>query len=296
MKHLWVTGYGGFVGSHVVRLADASFEVHGISRRAFPAVRKDAQYHVTDLTNVAALDAQFAAQPPDVVIHCAAYADIDYCQRNRAEAEAVNVTLVQRLTDRCRERGTRLVHCSTDTVFDGGNGLYTETDAPNPVNFYGETKARAEQIVSKLADHVIARVALVMGFPALGAGNSFLAKLIANAKTGAPTPFPENEVRSPIDVVTLALALLELAGRVETGIIHLAGNTRLNRYEMGLQLAAELGISAELIRPIDSNAMEDRAPRPIDVSLDNAKARALLTTPMRGLAEGLCLVQQHQES
>jgi dTDP-4-dehydrorhamnose reductase len=296
MKRIWVTGYGGFVGSHVVRLACASFEVHAISRRAFPAVRKDAQYHVVDLTDAAGLDVVFTANPPDVVIHCAAYADIDFCQRNRSEAEAVNVTVVQRLTDRCGERGIRLVHCSTDTVFDGRRGRYAEIDAPNPVNFYGETKVRAEQIVSKLPSHLIARVALVMGFPALGAGNSFLAKLIANAKTGTPTPFPENEVRSPVDVITLALALLELADRAETGIIHLAGNTRLNRYEMGLQLAAKLGISSELIRPVDSNAMEHRAPRPIDVSLDNSKARSLLATPMRGLTDGLRLVQQHQES
>ncbi|MEK7795030.1 MAG: SDR family oxidoreductase [Candidatus Hydrogenedentota bacterium] len=296
MKRLWVTGCGGFVGSHVVRLADASFEVHGISRRAFPAVRKDAHYHVLDLTSELAVAALFTARAPDVVIHCAAYADIDFCQRNRTEAEAVNVTLVERLTDHCREQGARLIHCSTDNVFDGRSGPCSETDGPSPVNFYGETKVRAEQIVSKLPNHVIARVALVMGIPALSAGNSFLAKLIANAKTGAPTPFPENEVRSPIDVVTLALALLELADRAETGIIHLAGNSRLNRYEMGLQLAAELGISSELIRPIDSNAMEGRAPRPINVSLDNSKARSLLTTPMRNLAEGLRLVRQHKES
>jgi dTDP-4-dehydrorhamnose reductase len=106
---------------------------------------------------------------------------------------------------------------------------------------------------------------------------------------------PENEIRTPVDVVTLGRALVELAGNDFTGILHLAGNTRLNRYEMAVHIAARLGFPRVLVKPTDSNAMSDRAPRPNDVSLDNSKAKRVLATPLLSLPEGLDLVLETAE-
>lgn len=290
-RRLLVTGYGGFVASSVVWQAAADTEVHAVSRRRIAPASDHAVYHNLDLLDASAVAPLFKTIQPDAVIHCAAIADIDYCETHRDEAEAVNVGVTKTLARLCAETGARLIHCSTDTVFDGIKGRYTEDDAPGPLNFYAETKARVEGMVRELAaNHVIARLSLVMGLPLSGGGNSFLAKMIDALEKGATVKMPANEIRTPVDVITVGAALLELAFHKLTGIIHLAGNTRLNRYEMGRVIARRLGFAEELIAPVDSNAMPGRAPRPNDASLDNALARQTLTTPMLSLEDGLDLV------
>ena len=183
-----------------------------------------------------------------------------------------------------------MVFCSTDTVFDGIKGDYTETDAPHAVNFYAATKIKAEQIVlSASPRNVVARLALVMGLPVIGKGNSFLADMIGKLGNGIEIPFPANETRTPVDVITLGSALIELAGNQFGGIIHLSGNTKINRYDMALAIATTLGYPTNLIISADSNAMPGRAPRANDASMDNSLAKQILKTPMRTLAEGLNL-------
>ena len=217
-------------------------------------------------------------------------ANIDTCQKNKEVAELANVEITRTIARLCKEYGAKMVFCSTDAVFDGTKGDYTESDAPHAVNFYAETKIKAEQIVLSASDkNVVARLALVMGLPVIGKGNSFLADTIGKLEKGMHVPFPVNETRTPIDVVTLGDALVELAGNHFGGIIHLSGCTKINRYQMALEIAKTLGYSTELIQSVDSNAMEGRAPRSNDVSMDNSLARKILKTPMLTMSEGLQL-------
>ena len=149
---------------------------------------------------------------------------------------------------------------------------------------------RAEEVVRKcVAQSVVARLSLVMGLPVLGAGNSFLAKMLMDFKAGQEVHVPENEIRTPIDVITLGQALLELAANDFSGTLHLAGSTRLNRYDMACRIAKRLDYSQSLVVATDSNTMEGRAPRPKDASLDNSKACNVLDTPMQNLIDGLDL-------
>ena len=159
------------------------------------------------------------------------------------------------------------------------------------MNFYGRTKVAAEVLAHEALENcVIARVALVIGLPILGSGNSFLIKMEENLREGKEIQIPENEVRSPVDVITLGKSLLELANNDFTGTINLAGSTCLNRFDMAKRIAAKLGYSESLVIPTNSNALEGRAPRPNDVSLDNALAKETLKTPMRDLDEALDMI------
>ncbi len=295
-QRLLVTGCGGFVAGSVVAQAGPEWEVIGLSRPRLadgPASITPFQF---DLRERDRLSQVFHETRPTSVIHTAAIADIDFCETHQEEAEAVNVGVTQHLTELCRQHHARMVFCSTDTVFDGTQEMYVEEDVPHPVNSYGETKVRAERVVQEqLEDVIVARLSLVMGFPLMGAGNSFLARMIASFRLETPVSMPENEIRTPIDVVTLGRALLELAGSNDRGIVHLGGNNRLNRYEMGLQIASRLGYSQDLVQPTNSHAMPGRAARPNDVSLDNAKARHLLRTPMLSLTEALDLILETGE-
>jgi dTDP-4-dehydrorhamnose reductase len=288
---LLLTGHAGFVAGSIVWQARNDWDVHGISRSKSPEKRDGFQSYQFDLTDTNALRECFEAVQPDAVIHAAAIADIDFCESNQDDAERINFATTDELAGLCASSNTKMVFCSTDTVFDGETGMYMESDTPAPVNFYGETKVRAEQsVLSQLDTAVVARLPLVMGLPVLGAGNSFLAKMITAMSAGQAMQFPENEIRTPADVITLGAALLELAGDESSGIFHLSGSTELNRYEMGKRIAAVLGFAPELVLPGNSNGTPGRAPRPIDVSLDNTKARRELRTPMCTLEQGLDLI------
>jgi dTDP-4-dehydrorhamnose reductase len=289
-RKLLVTGSAGFVAGSVITQALESWEVHALDR--VPVSRKKDSFlaYTLNLTGAGQLEDLYNKIKPDALIHLAAIADIDYCQNNQKLAGQVNVGVTANLARLCRQSGSRMIFCSTDTVFDGQKGFYNEEDQPHAVNFYAETKIRAERLIQDLNfNAVITRLSLVMGLPVMGSGNSFLARMIEKLQATERVPFPQNEIRTPIDVITLGQALLELAGNDFNGIIHLAGNEPINRYEMACRIADRLGYPAELVTATDSNAIPGRATRPNNASLDNRKAGKLLKTKMNSLEEGLDL-------
>lgn len=289
-KKLLVTGFNGFVAGSVIAHATEKWEVHGIDIVESPTNDPHINYHTLDLLDDKKLSKLFHKIAPDVVIHTAAMANIDTCENNKARAEQVNIDITRTIARLSSEHSTKMIFCSTDTVFDGTQGNYRETDTPNAVNFYAETKIKAEQIVlTSSKKNIVSRLSLVLGLPVMGQGNSFLANIIEKLEKDIQIPFPINEIRTPIDVVTLGSALVELSGNQYGGIIHLAGCTKINRYQMAIEIATALGYSTDLIISTDSNALAGRATRPNDASMDNSLAKNILKTPMLSLSEGLML-------
>lgn len=286
-----VTGGRGFVAGSVIRHAPGDWAVHVFSRTDSPVDQANVTWHAMDPLDAEAVGGRIERIRPMAVIHTAAIADIDYCEHHQDVARLINTEFTGRLAVLCRMTGAKLVFCSTDTVFDGERGDYAEDDPPRPVNFYGRTKADAEaRVLGADEGHVVARVALVMGLPMIGAGNSFLARWLPALREGRTIGVPDNELRTPIDVITLGRALLELAEKDVPGIIHLSGNDKVNRYQMARRVAARLGYDPETIAVSNPEQIPGRAPRPRDASMKNNKARAVLETPMVDLETGLDLV------
>ncbi len=294
-KKLLITGANGFVAGSVLAQAGTEWVVHAVSRGEEPAWRDDLHWHLCDPLAPAQFAQLFRELRPNAVIHTAAVADIDFCQAHPQLARAVNVGLTEHLVGLCGETGTRLIFCSSDTIFDGEHAPYDEDALPGPVNLYGETKVEAERLVARLGGQaVIARLSLVVGLPVLGVGNSFLARMLASLKAGRTIGVPPTEVRTPADVITLGRALLELAAGSHHGIFHLAGLTRVNRVELGQIIAARFGFPKELIVAQPPAVLPGRAARPRDVSLKAARARAQLKTPLRTLEDGLSLILENR--
>ena len=290
-KKLIVTGANGFVAGSILAQAGEEWQVHALSRGEPPGRRTNLSWHAYDPLVSGQLNQLFYAVKPEAVIHTAALADIDFCQANPDLARAVNVELTRTLAGLCDQTGAKLVFCSTDTIFDGERAPYDELAQPGPINFYAETKVEAEQIVTRMhAPAVIARLSLVVGLPVLGAGNSFLARMVASFKEGRPVGATPHEVRTPVDVITVGRALLELAAGQQKGSYHLAGQDRLNRFQIAQKIAARFGFSPQLVVAQPVAATPGRAARPRDVSLNNAKVCAELKTPMRTLDEALSLI------
>lgn len=290
MRKLAITGGGGFIAGSVIQQAPAEWEIHALSGKPSLAQRSGLVWHTLDLRRPADVRAALTEIAPDVVIHAAAIADIDFCEREPETARMVNVDLTAAVAESCRAQGGRLIFLSTDSLFDGQKGNYDESEKPSPVNEYARTKALGEALVSAVADLVIARVAVVMGFGLLGGGNSFLERTVPMFREGRTIYVPEEEIRTPIDVVTLGRALLELAAGEHRGTIHLAGNEALNRVVLTRRLAERLGFSPDGVVPRRPEEIAGRAARPRDVSLNNALSRRLLETPMRDFDASIDLI------
>jgi dTDP-4-dehydrorhamnose reductase len=288
-----LTGGNGFVAGSVIKQAPPDCELHVLSRQEAQVSGANMRWHTLAALDEEHIRQAFEESRPDAVLHLAALADIDYCQAHPEEARAVNTELTQTIATLCAARGCRMIHASTDTVFDGVKGMYVESEPPSPVNTYAETKAAAEKAVSStVKDYVVARFSLVVGLPMLGRGNSFLARMIPTLQAGKELGVPDNEIRTPVDVVTLGRALLELAGSDFTGFIHLAGNDALNRWTMVRRIAVRLGLNENLVVPNNPAQIPGRAPRPPDVSLNNALARRVLKTPMLNLDQAVDLIME----
>lgn len=280
---LLIIGASGFVGSRWAEAARESFKVFRGSRGVDP-VKSDAI--AIDITDPANVQQAFDRVRPDYVTHLAAMSDIDRAERERDVAEAINYRGAVNVARQCAERGIRMLYTSTDAVFDGTLGIYHEDDPPTPLNWYGQTKARAERTIAELLPSAqIVRLSLVLGEGALPGGNSYLEKVKGNLTTGNPIISPTFEYRNPIDVGTLCEFLLELTPNAEaTGIFHIGASDKISRYDLARGIARSLGADVNLI-VAQQEPVPGRAPRGRDDFLATDRLRAVCRTPVPSCLE-----------
>jgi dTDP-4-dehydrorhamnose reductase len=282
---LLVTGASGFLGAHLMRLAaERGREAVGIVHtHAMPAPGRAVSL---DLADSKALMALVRDLKPRAVIHAGALTAPDYCEAHPAEADAVNVTATGALAMAAFAADAHFTFVSTDLVFNGRRGMYTEEDAPEPTHHYALTKAQAEHYTRTASpDFAVARPSFIYGEPLAEHHASFSHMLVRNLRAGTPTRVFTDQYRSPIPVETLAAALLEISDRGLSGVWHLGGPERVSRSQFARLLAEVAGLDPSPLEDIGMDELRLPAPRPRDVSLDVSKSMANLRTPLPPLAE-----------
>jgi dTDP-4-dehydrorhamnose reductase len=223
----------------------------------------------------------------DLVVNAAAFTDVDACESDPARAFRLNAEAAGGVARAARERGARVVHLSTDYVFDGEKGSpYIEGDPAEPLSVYGRSKRAGELLVR--ANHpspLIVRTAWLFG--GSGGRPGFVEKVLAQAEQGVAVPVAADQEGSPTGVEDLAAGILALVRVEATGIVHLACSGDAGRVELAeavLELSGHLEAS---IVPVDAGRLQLPARRPRDSRLDTAHFRALTGTTPRHWRDAL---------
>jgi dTDP-4-dehydrorhamnose reductase len=273
---LLVTGASGYLGSVLAaRATDAGWSVVGtVGARPQAAPGGLESVVALDVRDGTAVDAAVRAAAPDVVVHTA------YVQG--ADADAVNVDGTEHVARACAAAGARLVHVSSDAIFDGTlDRPLREDDAPSPVTPYGATKLAGERHVARLCPTAaIVRTSLIYGGPGRAPAAQEQPALAVARGERTDMMFYTDEVRSPIQVDDLAAALLELAAGEWSGPLHVGGADPLSRLDFARLVVAARGLDAGGLRGVAAPA-----DRPRSCALDSSRAVALLGVRLRGARE-----------
>lgn len=263
-----ITGARGQLGTHLVTQLSApgsGDEVVALSR------------HDVDITDAEGVRAAVSAASPDIIVNAAAYTAVDAAESDEDTAFLVNAVAVERLARAAHSRGARLLHVSTDYVFDGtADRPYEPGDATGPRTAYGRTKLAGESAARAHGGHVV-RTAWVYGGP----GANFVETMLRLASERPSVDVVTDQIGSPTYVGDLAAALIEL-GRspVEPCLLRYANGGQASWYELARSVFAQAGHDPDRVRPVDSTQFVRAAPRPSwSVLSTDAWTRSGLTPP-----------------
>lgn len=267
---IFITGGSGLLGSKIAEMAvaEGAQVVSGYAHNR-PECGEGVLF---DLLHPVGISNLVNEMRPDVIVHSAALTDVDRCEREKELAYKMNVEGTRVLAEAAENASSFLVYISTDYVFDGLRGMYREDETTNPVNYYGYSKLQGEQFCRGC----IARTCVIYGSrPASGKVN-FALWLINSLRSGKEVHVVTDQFITPTLNTNLARMVLEAANRRLRGVFHLAGATRISRYDYAMELARVFDLDSSLIVPSRMADLKWDAKRPIDSSLDTSKATQML--------------------
>lgn len=283
---LVITGASGLLGANlIVQAHNCGRDVVGLCHRHRINTR-DFPIQAVDLTNQAAVRNVLSSLRPSQVIHCAAATNVDWCEEHPAEAEAINGDASGFLSELVSELGSRFVYISTDAVFDGKKGNYSETDKPAPLNVYARSKLRGEQQVLRNNPSALVVRVNIYGW---NAQNKFsLAEwVLAQLASGKQVPGFTDVHFTPILVNDLAKVLLAMLDHGLSGLYHAGGSEKVSKFEFARRVALVFDFDPGLIVPTQVAEVYLQAKRPPDMSLNTEKICGVLGFPMPDVEFGL---------
>jgi len=266
-----VTGASGLLGLNLCLKESADNSVYGFMNTH---ALKDTPFRTTscDLLDWDKTKKELDAIQPEWLIHCAAMANVDACEKNPEAARLINTEVPRRLAAFCAEREIELVHISTDAVFDGKMGGYSEDDPPNPLSVYAATKFEAEKEV--LRENPAALVIRVNFYGFSLSGNRSLAEFfLKNLSAGIKVNGFVDVMFCPLYVVDLVDKIFQMIDKKLSGLYHVVSPESLSKYAFGLRIAEKFGLNKELIKPIsvqESGLSAKRSPR-LNLSIEKLK-------------------------
>ena len=273
-----VTGSNGLLGQKIVRQLKKNnklFLATSIGENRNPDC-PSAFYRSLDISNQEEVNRVFVEYNPDAVIHTAAITNVDYCETNLEICQKVNVTATAYLFNAAQKVDASFSLLSTDFVFDGEKGNYTESDEPNPLSVYAQSKVDAERILinSENKNWSIVRTIIVFG----EGNNLSRSNIVLWAKealsSGKELNIIDDQFRAPTWADDLAWACIKIAELHKNGIYHISGPETFSIYDLVLRVAKFCGLDTVSLKKTTSESLNQAARRPPKTGFDLGKARA----------------------
>ncbi|RJP61005.1 MAG: dTDP-4-dehydrorhamnose reductase [Ignavibacteriales bacterium] len=252
------------------------------------------EYSKTDITikdQVKKLVLDFV---PDYIINAAAFTNVDKCETERELAWKINVSGVENLAHYSRLIDAHLTHVSTDYVFDGNDGPYSESDSTNPISYYGRTKLASENALKiSGSKYAIVRTNVLFGPSEFGEPD-FVNWVVDSLKSKKKIRIVTDQINNPTFIPDLADGILKIIDLDRDGVYHLGGREFLNRFEFTEKIAAHFNLDTSLIEKIITQELNQPAPRPLKSGLITLKAETELNYKPRSLKEAFIIMTKEQ--
>ncbi|HEX5003401.1 MAG TPA: NAD(P)-dependent oxidoreductase [Bacteroidia bacterium] len=296
-----ITGSNGLLGQKLVyNLAGKSdIELIATSKGSNRIkLTKGYRYVPMDITNEEEVVSIIRSERPECIIHTAAMTNVDACEKDQAGCDLLNVDAVRFLLEAATPFGTHFIHLSTDFVFDGMNGPYSETDTPNPSGYYALSKLKSEQHVMESGlPWAIVRTIIIYGVVDDLQRSNLVLWTKSSLEKGSTINVITDQFRSPTLAEDLAQACITIALQKETGIFHICGpeedlDSIIN---LAYVIADYFKLDRTLIHPVTTAELNQPAKRPPKTGFILTKARTRLGYKPHSLVEGLKIVEQQLE-
>ena len=282
---LLVLGGSGLIGNALLKNSKNEFDILTTFYKNHISIKNVRSFQYSfpnDLNNLREL---LEKEKPDVLVNTMGYSNIDFCELNKSDAEMLHVEVTEKICKICENIGTKQIFLSSDYVFDGEKGNYSETDVPNPVNYYGLSKLKAEQLILKNPINTVIRTSVIYDWDYRARFfNSVIKNLQNNQEINATTDvynsvtFLDNLVESIFKVITLN----------QNGIFHVVDSTCVNRFEFAEIIAKIFRLDKNLIKTVSvQDEPKNIAKRPKNACLDNSKAKKELGLGFNTIEEGV---------
>ena len=287
-KRLLVIGASGLLGNKLYVQGSSKYDVSGSYNTEVDG-KSSWRLDPLDIGSKDEVEKLFDKVRPDVAILCAAMTNVDACETKPLIANRVNATGPELVARSCKKMEVRLIHVSTDYVFDGRKTRkYTEEDVPKPISVYGSSKLSGERaVLSTLPEAIVARPAVLYGWNPLEDKDNFATWVLKKLRKGEKVTMFEDQRISPTFADDLAKTLLELAEREVRGIWNVSGPDCLDRPACGRMIADAFGLDDKLVVPVASSSVSLPAKRPKYSCLDVSKVEKLLGRKMMSFKSGL---------
>lgn len=296
MRKILVTGSNGLVGQKLVEILSRDNNIEIIASSKNPDRNPGNTFYkfeLLDITDKASIEYLFSKHQPEIVINCAAITQADYCEENKTECWNTNVEAVKYLCDASNKYSTKLIHLSSDFVFNGIRGYYKEEDSPDPVSFYGLSKWEAEKTVMEYANKwSIVRTILVYGVLKNPSRSNLLLWVIKNLSEKKQINVVTDQYRMPTLAEDLANAIKNIAMGEMVGLFHISGNEQMSIYEIACRTADFFKLYSGLIKPIQSIELNEKAKRPPKTGFCLDKSYRELCFRPASFNEGLQLIKK----
>jgi dTDP-4-dehydrorhamnose reductase len=296
MKKVLLTGSNGLLGQKLIELylQDKTIDLIATARgeNRYP-IKKGYTYVSMDVTDVRNVKDTIAMHQPDTIIHTAAMTNVDTCETDQEGAEKLNVDAVEYLVDAANTVEAHFIHLSTDFIFDGEDGPYTEEAEPEPLSYYGETKLAAENMVrNQCHKWSIARTILVYGIVHDMSRSNIVLWAKGALEKGQPINVVNDQVRSPTLAEDLAMGCKLIEQKEAEGIFNISGKDQMSIVEIVERVADYFNLDKSIITQVSSKTLNQAAQRPPITGFDLTKSKEVLGYNPRSFEEGIAVLME----